>query len=122
MQSANVRPVTPPAAQDLYRLTRYIRRDNPEAARKVAKTIYDGFESLVRFPHRGRPGIEPGARDLGFSPLPYIAIYRAREPFIEIMRIWHAAQNKNLICKYLSLRDSRCGAAGEGQHTTPQSG
>jgi len=30
---------TAPAAQDLYCITRYIRRNNPEAARDVAKTI-----------------------------------------------------------------------------------
>jgi plasmid stabilization system protein ParE len=33
---------TAPAAQDLYSITRYIRRDNPTAARDVAETIYDG--------------------------------------------------------------------------------
>jgi plasmid stabilization system protein ParE len=61
---------TAPAAQDLYRITRYIRRDNPEAARKIAKTIYDGCESLVRSPHRGRPGVEPGTRELAFLSCP----------------------------------------------------
>jgi plasmid stabilization system protein ParE len=38
---------TAPTAQDLYNITRYIRRDNPTAARGVAKTIYDGCESLI---------------------------------------------------------------------------
>jgi addiction module RelE/StbE family toxin len=85
---------TAPAAQDLYRITRYIRRDNPEAARNVARTIYGGCESLVQSPRRGRLGVEPGTRELVFSPLPYIAVYRVREPFIEIMRIWHGAQDR----------------------------
>jgi plasmid stabilization system protein ParE len=47
---------TVPAAQDLYNITRYIRRDNPTAAREVAKAIYDGCESLVNSPYRGRKG------------------------------------------------------------------
>jgi len=41
---------TAPAAQDLYNITRYIRRDSPTAAREVAKTIYDGCESLIGSP------------------------------------------------------------------------
>lgn len=61
---------TEPAAQDLYTPTRYIRRDNPEAARRVAKTIYEGCESLTASPNRGRNGTEPGTRELVLSPLP----------------------------------------------------
>ncbi|HEX8814201.1 MAG TPA: type II toxin-antitoxin system RelE/ParE family toxin [Terriglobales bacterium] len=38
---------TVPAAQDLYNIIRYIQRGNPKAAREVAKTIYNGCESLV---------------------------------------------------------------------------
>jgi plasmid stabilization system protein ParE len=37
---------TTPAAQDFYSITRYIRRDNPSAAREVAKTLYEGCEAL----------------------------------------------------------------------------
>jgi plasmid stabilization system protein ParE len=36
---------TVPAAKDLYSIARYIRRDNPAAARDVAKTIYDGWRA-----------------------------------------------------------------------------
>ena len=86
---------TAPAAEDLYRITRYIRRNNSEAARNVAKTIYEGCEGLVDSPRRGRPGVEPGTRELVFTPLPYIAVYRLREPFVEIMRIWHGARDRH---------------------------
>lgn len=85
---------TAPAAQDLYRITRYIRRDSPEAARQVAKAIYDGCESLTHAPHRGRKGTEPNTRELVFSPLPYIAVYSVKESVVEIMRIWHGAQSR----------------------------
>jgi plasmid stabilization system protein ParE len=53
---------TTPAAQDLYSITRYIRRDNPTAAREAAKAIYDGCESLVNSPHRGRKGKQSETR------------------------------------------------------------
>ncbi|HXM41305.1 MAG TPA: hypothetical protein VN924_08640 [Bryobacteraceae bacterium] len=37
---------TAPAAQYIiYSIAQYIRRDNPTAARDVAKTIYDGCEA-----------------------------------------------------------------------------
>jgi toxin ParE1/3/4 len=85
---------TQPAAQDLYNITRYIGRDNPEAARQVAKTIYEGCESLVNAPNRGRKGTEQGTRELLFSALPYITVYRVKDSVIEIMRIWHGAQSR----------------------------
>jgi toxin ParE1/3/4 len=85
---------TAPAAEDLYTITRYIRRDKPDAARSVARTIYDGCESLISSPHRGRRGKQPGTRELVFSPLPYLAVYRVTEDTVEILHIWHAAQRR----------------------------
>ena len=35
-----------PAAEDLERICEWIERDNPEAARRVARTIYDGCARL----------------------------------------------------------------------------
>jgi plasmid stabilization system protein ParE len=37
---------TAPAAEDPKRITRYIHKDNPTAARNVAKTIFDAGNSL----------------------------------------------------------------------------
>jgi addiction module RelE/StbE family toxin len=85
---------TAPAAQDLYSITRCIRRDNPTTAREVAKAIYDGCESLVNSPHRGRKGKQSGTRELVFSPLPYVAVYRVMEDVVEILHIWHGAQDR----------------------------
>jgi len=47
---------TTPAAQDLYNIVRRIQQDNPDAAAKVAKTLYDGCGGLGSFPRRGRKG------------------------------------------------------------------
>jgi addiction module RelE/StbE family toxin len=85
---------TASAAQDLYAITAYIRRDNATAARRVAKTIYDGCESLINHPRRGRTGKEAGTRELLFSPLPYIAIYRVTDNIVEILHIWHGARDR----------------------------
>ena len=31
--------------------------------------------------------------ELVFAPLPYIAVYRVKEEVVEILRIYHSAQN-----------------------------
>ncbi len=85
---------TAPAAKDLYNITRYIRRDNPTAAREVAKAIYNSCESLVNSPHRGRKGRQTGTRESVLSPLPYIVVYRVIEDAVEILHICHGAQDR----------------------------
>jgi plasmid stabilization system protein ParE len=39
-------------------------------------------------------GREEGTRELLFPPLAYIAVYRVNEQSIEILRIYHAAQEQ----------------------------
>jgi toxin ParE1/3/4 len=83
-----------PAAEDLQRICAWIERDNPEAARRVAKTIYDGCAMLKDFPNLGRPSRRmSGRRELAFPPLPYIVVYQVKENAIEISRIFHGAQD-----------------------------
>jgi toxin ParE1/3/4 len=82
------------AANDLERICAWVERDDPEAARRIAKTIYEGCGKLERFPHMGRASRRlEGRRELPFPPLPYIAVYRVKESVIEISRIYHGAQD-----------------------------
>ena len=53
------------------------------------------MRSLKEWPNQGRPGREEGTRELPFSPLPYIAIYRVKEQTVEILRIYHGARNRS---------------------------
>ena len=83
-----------PAAEDLERICERIERDNPEAARRVAQTIYDGCSRLENFPHLGRASSRmTGRRELVFAPLPYIVVYRVTEQAVEISRVFHGAQD-----------------------------
>jgi addiction module RelE/StbE family toxin len=82
-----------PAAGDLERIARRIRRDNPAAARQVARLLYDRCMGLELFPERGRPGRITGTRELVFAPFPYIAVYRITGEVVEILRIYHSAQD-----------------------------
>ncbi len=45
------------AADDLTHIVKHIRQDNPEAARRVARAIFDGVAALRTFPARGRIGL-----------------------------------------------------------------
>jgi len=82
------------AAEDLERICASIERDNPEAARRIAKLIYESCAQLKNFPNMGRASRRmSGRRELAFPPLPYIAVYQVKEHAVEISRIFHAAQD-----------------------------
>jgi toxin ParE1/3/4 len=85
---------TTPAADDLYNLVGHIQQDNPDAATEVAQTLYDGCDSLRRFPYIGRKGRIPGQRELVFAGLPYIVVYRVKDQVVELLRIYHGAQDR----------------------------
>jgi len=58
------------------------------------RKMYAAVQSLKEWPHRGRAGREDGTRKLLFHPLPYVAIYRVTEQSIEVLRIYHGAQDR----------------------------
>jgi plasmid stabilization system protein ParE len=69
-------------------------RDNPEAATRVAKIIYEGCSQLKHFPNIGKQCLRlPGRRELVFPPLPYVAVYQVKDNAVEISRIFHSAQD-----------------------------
>ena len=95
---------SPEAADDLERIVIRIRQDNPQAARRVADTIYQRCADLRQFPNRGRHGRVAGTRELVLAPLPFIVVYRVKTEAVEIVRIYHGAQN-------LALGPSPCALA-----------
>jgi len=58
------------------------------------RKLYEAIRSLKRQPYSGRVGREDGTRELLFPPLPYIAVYRVEKQSIEVLRIYHAAQDR----------------------------
>ena len=82
-----------PAFHDMQRIFQHIVQENPTAAREVMDEIYEGCESLKTLPNRGRVGRTHGRRELVFPSLSYIAVYQVKEDSVEIVRIYHAAQN-----------------------------
>jgi toxin ParE1/3/4 len=85
---------TPDAAEDLYRIVQYIQEDNPTAASRVAYAVVDGCESLIHFPRAGRTGRREGTREFICTGLPYIVVYRIADQVVEVLRIYHGAQER----------------------------
>jgi toxin ParE1/3/4 len=86
---------TPEAAEDLDSIHDYIAQYNPAAALQVSRQLYRGIAQLAEFPRRGRPGLKHSTRELVFTPLPYIAVYRIKESTVEVLRIWHTARHRS---------------------------
>ena len=82
----------PAAAEDLFRIVEYIRHENPAAAERIAKTIYESAGSLKSFPNKGRTGRVEGTRELPLPPLPFVVVYRVLKDLVEIANVVHGAQ------------------------------
>lgn len=85
---------TPAAAADLQNLSDYLKDHHPHYRQPTMRKVYAAVQSLKEWPHRGRAGREEGTRELLFPPLPYIAVYRVKGQSIEVLRIYHGAQER----------------------------
>ena len=83
---------SPEAADDFESAIQRILQDNPTNAKRVAQIIFDRIAALTTFPNRGRAGRIEGTRELVIVPLPFIAVYRVKDEFVEIVRVIHGAQ------------------------------
>jgi toxin ParE1/3/4 len=82
---------TTESSDQLEAVVKRIQQDNPTAARNLAQAVIDRIERLAAFPGLGRPGEVKGTHEL-VSP-PYVVVYRFTEEIVEILHIWHGAQN-----------------------------
>jgi plasmid stabilization system protein ParE len=82
---------TTEAADQFEAAVKHIQQNNPTVARNVAQAVIDRIEQLAAFPGLGRPGEVKGTREL-VSP-PYVVVYRSSEEIVEILHIWHGAQD-----------------------------
>jgi len=82
------------AADDLEAIHAYLTQHFPSFAHSTIQEIYQTILSLRSTPFRGSIGREEGTRELVLPRLPYIVIYRVRENDVEILHIYHGAQNR----------------------------
>lgn len=84
---------TEPAARDPVTICDYVKENgSAAAARSVAMSVYDRIGPLAEFPEMGKRGRRDGTRELVFTGLPYLAMYRVGGDAAEILRILHGAQ------------------------------
>ena len=85
-----------PAAQlDLKNLAAYIAEDNPAAARRFVRNVFQLVERLPKFPESGRIVPEfndPQIREVLRKPCRIVYRIKPEEQIIEIARVWHAAR------------------------------
>jgi addiction module RelE/StbE family toxin len=85
---------SPEALADLARIRAYIGDRNPPAASRVAVQLIAACDSLEYLPERGRPGLVEGTRELAII-WPYVIVYRITSAAVEIVRVWHGAQDRD---------------------------
>lgn len=84
---------TVPAAEDLEGIKSYLAKRYPRFAEPTVRTIYHRIGSLKTAPNRGRPGHRSGTRELPLTGLPYIVVYSVKAEAVEILHIYHRAQD-----------------------------
>ena len=84
------------AAEDLASIADFIREQNPPAALRVRAAILESLQSLVLFPHVGRPQKVERVRKLVTRRYRYLVYYTADEQSEEIviLTIQHPAQDR----------------------------
>lgn len=92
MQAYEIR-FSEPAVADLERIREHIGKENPAAASRVAIQLIAACDRLERLPERGRLGSVPGTREL-IAYGPYVIVYQIKAETVEILRIWHSAQDR----------------------------
>jgi plasmid stabilization system protein ParE len=85
---------TPSAADDLASIHTYLSEHLPDLAQSTVRLIYSAVRSLRLFPGRGRFGEEPGTLEFVLPRLPYIIVYRTTTQVVEVIRIFHGAQDR----------------------------
>jgi toxin ParE1/3/4 len=85
---------TPPAAADLQNISDYLREHHPQYRQPTLRKLYQKIRALRHAPYVGRPGRIEGTRELLFSPLPYIGVYRVTKQTIEVWRVYHTSQDR----------------------------
>jgi len=83
-----------PALADLLRIRTHIGQNSPAAANRVAVQLVAACDRLEYLPERGRPSLVPGTREL-VALWPYVIMYRIAREEVQILRIWHGAQDRS---------------------------
>lgn len=82
------------ALQDLQRIYKHVRAENPAAAERVRLAILKTVEMLENFPYLGKRGRKRSTREKTIPKLPYLIVYRVDADEIVLLRIYHGARKR----------------------------
>ena len=83
-----------PALADLRGFHDWLSTNENAKPEQTIRRIRLAAESMTRLGDIGRPGIEPSLRELSVKNAPYIIVYRVTDDLIEILAVYHAAQQR----------------------------
>jgi toxin ParE1/3/4 len=81
------------ARADIQSIYDFIASDSPKVAARVVGAIEQSTMRLAEFPLSGRSGVVESTRELVIPRLPYIAVYTLNIETVEIVAVFHAAQD-----------------------------
>jgi toxin ParE1/3/4 len=84
---------TKAALRQLNEAYEYIQLDKPSAAARVADLIEAAADRIRLFPQMGRPSTRPKTRELAIPDTPFLLVYRVRDEIVEVLALYHGAQN-----------------------------
>jgi toxin ParE1/3/4 len=84
----------PRAVADLQHARAHIAKHNPHAAHAVAQRIRKTVAHLTAHPQLGRLVDVGEIRQMSVPGLPYLIPYRVKDNRIEILRVFHTAQEQ----------------------------
>ena len=90
----------PEAKDSLFEVTEYIRKENPEAAKRVISHIRRSTARLSQNPSLGPVSTKlPRYRELVITRYPFLVWYRVEEDqqIVEIRLVWHSSQDRNQV-------------------------
>jgi toxin ParE1/3/4 len=79
------------ALADLEEAADFIALDNPDAARKMVRRIWQSAKLLAEHPDAGRAGRVPGTRELIIGGTRFILPYRVKDNTVQILRVLHSS-------------------------------
>lgn len=85
---------SPLALAEIERHFRYISAERPFSALQVVNRIDAIATHLVDHPKLGVRGRVVGTRELFVSDIPYVLVYRLKADIIEIIHVYHTAQDR----------------------------
>ncbi len=89
--------LAPGAVSDLERLRNFLYPENPKAAQRAMRAIWNKIELIARFPEMGVPAKAPDIRQtfVRFGKRSYVIRYAVGGDSLIVLRIWHSRERRD---------------------------